>query len=278
MPELPEVETIVRELRRRHMVGRRITGVTVRWPGTVESGSRACFRQSLCDRKITAINRRAKYIVVSLSGGVFILIHLRMTGRLCLEGAFKLIPPAERLAVELDDKRVLRFIDPRKFGRWMITTDPERELARLGPEPLGKDFTVASFSARIRGRRRQLKPLLLDQTILAGIGNIYADEALWMAKLHPCRCSSGLTTQETAALYQAIRTVLRQGIQNRGTSLGQGKPNYKTPDGRQGGNQGKLKVFRRTGEPCPSCGTPIQRLVVGQRGTHVCPRCQIRPS
>ena len=278
MPELPEVETIVRELRRRHLIGCRISGVTLHWPGIVARKSLGIFANTLRLRRIETISRRAKYIVIGLNGGVYILIHLRMTGRFCLEKAPGHPYSAVRLELQLDDGRLLKYIDPRKFGRWVLTTDPERELARLGPEPLGKGFTVDYFSERIKACRRQVKPLLMDQSFVAGIGNIYADEALWMAKLHPCRSSDGLRHDEIDALYMAIRTVLRQGIRNRGTSLGRGKQNFKAPDGQHGGNQPFLKVFRRTGEPCHRCGTAIQRLVVGQRGTHVCPACQVRLS
>jgi formamidopyrimidine-DNA glycosylase len=275
VPELPEVETIVRELRRRHVIGRRITGVTLRWTGTVDCRSRARFVQAINSRRIESIIRRAKYIIVGLNGGVFILIHLRMTGRFCLEESSGHRYPSERVLLRFDDGRVLRFIDPRKFGRWILTTDPAHELSRLGPEPLEKAFTLDYFSSRIKTRRRQIKPLLMDQAFVAGIGNIYADEALWVAKLHPCRCAAGLSSEEIETLYRAIREVLQQGIRNRGTSLGHGNPNFKALDGRRGGNQHFLRVFRRTGKPCPRCRTPIQRLVVGQRGTHVCPVCQV---
>jgi formamidopyrimidine-DNA glycosylase len=250
--------------------------VILRWKGAVEQQSREQFEQTLCARRIESIERRAKYIIIGLSGGVFILIHLRMTGRFCLEKAPGCPNLSERLILQLDDGRILKFIDPRKFGRWVLTTDPARELAKLGPEPLEKGFTVDYFSNRIKDCCRQIKPLLLDQSFVAGIGNIYADEALWMAKMHPCRNTSGLSADEVDALYAAIRTVLRQGIRNRGTSLGHGKPNFKSPNGRHGGNQRFLNVFRRTGEACPRCGALIQRLVVGQRGTHVCPVCQVK--
>lgn len=278
MPELPEVETIVRELRRRGVVGCRIIGVRLHWPGVVGRVDPRRFERMLRLRRIESISRRAKYIVVGLDGGLSILIHLRMTGRFGLEKAPGQPHAAVRLEVLLDDGRTLKFIDPRKFGRWALTSDPARDLGKLGPEPLERGFTVAGFAGRIMGCNRQIKPLLLDQSFVAGIGNIYADEALWTARIHPCRRSSDLTRDEIKALYVAIRSVLGQGIRNRGTSLGHGKPNFKAPGGRRGGNQSFLKVFRRTGEPCPHCGTPIQRLVVGQRGTHICPSCQVRPS
>ncbi len=278
VPELPEVETIVRELRCRHVVGCRIDRVIVHWPGVIGNVAPRHFQRMLGSRRIESIHRRAKYIIVGMEGGISILIHLRMTGRFCLEKAPGVVRSSVRLELLLDDGRVLKFIDPRKFGRWVLTRDPGRDLERLGPEPLERDFTVAWLTERLKGCRRQIKPLLLDQTFVAGVGNIYADEALWSARIHPCRRALDLTDGEIKALHRAVRKVLRQGIRNRGTSLGHGKPNFKAPGGRQGGNQSFLNVFRRTGEPCPHCGTTIERLVVAQRGTHVCPACQVRPS
>lgn len=278
VPELPEVETIVRDLRRQRLVGRRIAGVTLHWAGVIGGQDPCLFERAVRRRGIQGIARRAKYIIFRLDGGVSILIHLRMTGRFQIEK-----PPVSRHAcaraeIRLDDGRVLMFIDPRKFGRWVLTDDLESALAGLGPEPLSGDFTADGFAARIRRFRRQIKPLLLDQSFVAGIGNIYADEALWGARIHPCRLSSDLTPADVKRLYRSIRTVLSQGIRNRGTSLGRGKPNFKSAGGRHGSNQSYLKVFRRAGMPCPRCGTTLRRMVVGQRGTHVCPLCQVRPS
>jgi formamidopyrimidine-DNA glycosylase len=278
VPELPEVETIVRELQCQRVIGCRIERVILHWPGVIGKVAPRYFKRMLRLRRIESISRRAKYIVVGLEGGIWMLIHLRMTGRFCLEKAPGQSRTSVRMELLLDDGRALKFVDPRKFGRWELTCEPGRDLEKLGPEPLERDFTVAWLARRIKGCRRQIKPLLLDQSFLAGIGNIYADEALWSARIHPCCRALDLTHDEIKALHRAVRKVLRQGIRNRGTSLGAGKPNFKAPGGQQGGNQLFLNVFRRTGEPCPHCGTTIQRLVVAQRGTHVCPACQIRPS
>jgi len=147
-------------------------------------------------------------------------------------------------------------------------------LPALGPEPLDPAFNAMAFEKRLRGQRRPIKTLLLDQAFLAGVGNIYADEALWEARLHPQRRSGGLTRAQAAALYAAVRRVLAAGIAHKGTSLGDGATNFARLDGHRGGNAPTLKVFRRDGQPCPRCGVTLRRIVVGQRGSHFCPRCQ----
>lgn len=166
---------------------------------------------------------------------------------------------------------MLRFHDTRKFGRWRLTQDPETVLSKLGPEPLEP---VRDFHKRLHAKSRILKPLLLDQTFIAGLGNIYVDEALWEAKIHPQRKSDSLTKSESASLMNAIRKVLKKGIRNLGTSLGHGKANFQLPDGESGRNREALNVFRQTGLPCPRCGTNIERIKVGQRSTHICAVCQ----
>jgi formamidopyrimidine-DNA glycosylase len=176
------------------------------------------------------------------------------------------------VVLTLADGRELRFTDPRKFGRMWLVPDPSAVLGKLGPEPL--EISAAEFSARLGARRRRLKPLLLDQAFLAGIGNIYADEALWTARLHPRRGSDSLRPAERARLRHAIQTVLRRGIRNLGTTLGGGGTHFVLPRGERGRNQEKLNVYGQTGLPCPRCGTKIRRIVVGQRSTHLCPRCQ----
>lgn len=277
VPELPEVETIARDLCRRGVPGHRIREVILGWPGVVGLAGRGSFIRGVLGRRILSIGRRAKYLVFALDSRDHLLAHLRMSGRIYLEPTGGK-HGSTRLSLRLDDGRWLEFVDPRKFGRWILVSDAEKVLGRLGPEPLGKDFTESWFRRNLLARRRQLKPLLLDQAFLAGLGNIYVDEALWAAGLHPCRSSAGLSTGEVHALYRAIRSVLRQGIRHRGTSLGNGQPNFRSPDGRHGANRSHLHVFRRTGQPCPRCGGAVERIVVGQRGTHVCPACQIRPS
>jgi formamidopyrimidine-DNA glycosylase len=276
MPELPEVETVARDLRRAGVEGRRIAAATVLWPRIVTGLSPREFAGRVRTRRIVAIGRRGKYLVFGLSGGLTLLVHLRMTGRLVLAATGAARGPHDHLVLRLDDGRDLRFHDSRKFGRWVLTAAPERILGRLGPEPLDAGFTSAEFADRLARHHRQLKPLLLDQAFIAGGGNIYADEALWEARLHPQRLSNTLSRSEAGELHRAVRQVLRRGIAHRGTSLGAGRVNFHSVGGRRGGNQSGLKVFRRTGGPCPRCGTAIRRLVVGQRSTHICTECQTR--
>ena len=274
MPELPEVETVVRGLRASGLAGRTIRAVHVRWSGAIEAPSAAEFVKALKGERVAEIARRGKYIVIRLGGGRHVLIHLRMTGRLRLVAASLPIEKHEHIILDLDDGSQLRYRDPRKFGRWCVPEDVAVRLGRLGPEPLDASFTAESFEERLRLRQGMLKPLLLNQSFVAGLGNIYVDEALWEAGLHPRRKSGTLTKAERRRLHGAIRVVLRRGILNRGTTLGRGSTNFQGIGGERGSNQRGLNVFRRTGEPCPRCGTPIVRLIVSQRSTHVCTRCQ----
>jgi formamidopyrimidine-DNA glycosylase len=170
----------------------------------------------------------------------------------------------------------LRYQDTRKFGRFCLTSNPQEILGKLGPEPLSDGFTVDCFHAMLQARKRLIKPLLLDQGFIAGLGNIYVDEALWKASVHPLRVSSSLSKKEVAALHHAISLVLKKGLANLGTTLGSGAGNFYSVAGRKGRNADKLFVFRRTGEACTRCRTPIQRIIVGQRSTHICPHCQRR--
>ncbi|MCE9613549.1 MAG: bifunctional DNA-formamidopyrimidine glycosylase/DNA-(apurinic or apyrimidinic site) lyase [Lentisphaerae bacterium] len=277
MPELPEVETVVRGLRHGGLIGRRVQSVTVHWPRTIAMPSAAEFSRRLAGTCITAVTRRAKYIVMTLSSTDIITVHLRMTGKLLFARTGAPRNPHEHIILALDDGRELRFHDTRKFGRWHLVSDATQVLGHLGPEPLSAAFTPAILAATLRRHRRMLKPLLLDQTVVAGLGNIYVDEALWEAALHPCQSTHAVTTEQAARLHAAIRTVLQRGIRSQGTTLGSGATNFYSVAGRRGRNQDGLMVFRRTGDPCPRCQTPIQRLVVGQRSTHVCPVCQPPP-
>lgn len=275
MPELPEVETVVRGLRRRRLKGRGITGGRVQWPRTV-GGDASVFLEQITGKRISSIRRRAKYIVVDLDSGGYLLIHLRMTGRLQVVGRETERSPYERMALSVDDGRELRFIDTRKFGRFLYRDEVSSILDQLGPEPLAPDFTPSVLRRCVSGHNRQIKPLLLDQHILAGLGNIYVDEALWIAKLHPCRQSGALRRPDYVHLHAGIVEALRRGIANMGTSLGRGQTNFYSVSGRRGRNT-ELNVFRRDGEGCPRCGTIIERIIVGQRSSHFCPRCQRRP-
>lgn len=277
MPELPEVETVVRGLRRAKLCGVRIAGSRVLWERTIAGVSPADFHAALDGVAIETIDRRAKYILMGLSSGQYLLIHLRMTGSLRVVAKETANDPHERVAILFADGRELRFRDTRKFGRWYLVDKPDKLLGRLGPEPLDRSFDDVTFVRMLRAHRRMLKPLLLDQSFLAGLGNIYVDEALFAARLHPCRIASRVPSVAARRLYVSIQSVLRLGIARMGTSLGQGAVNFYSVAGRRGRNQDALQVFRRDGEACPVCGTTIQRLLVGQRSTHVCPRCQPVP-
>ncbi|MFU8780297.1 MAG: bifunctional DNA-formamidopyrimidine glycosylase/DNA-(apurinic or apyrimidinic site) lyase [Kiritimatiellia bacterium] len=277
MPELPEVETVVRGLRRSGICGKRIEGARVGWSRTLSGMTPDRFSAAICGVSVVKITRRAKYIVMQLSSGSCLLIHLRMTGSLRVTAADAPKDPYERVALLFADERELRFRDTRKFGRWYLVADANEVLGRLGPEPLSGVFSVDAFASMLATHRRMLKPLLLDQTFLAGLGNIYVDEALFTARLHPCRIANTLQLDEISYLYDAIRAVLQLGIARMGTSLGAGAVNFYSVAGRRGRNQDALQVFRRDGLPCPVCGNVIARIVVGQRSTHVCKHCQPLP-
>jgi len=277
MPELPEVQTVVDDLIAAGVPGTRITDARVFWPKTIADQNPAVFSRQLRKRTITAIFRRGKYIIFHLQPELHLLFHLRMTGRFVLARAGTHRTRHDHLIIRLDDSRQLRFHDTRKFGRAYLKPTHQAITGHLGPEPLSACFTAKKLAARLAARKRQLKPLLLDQTFIAGLGNIYADEALWEARLHPLTNSQKINAAQATKLHRAIRKVLRQGLQNAGTTLGNGQANFYSLERRTGRNRSFLNVFRRTGEPCPSCAKPIERLVVGQRSTHICPHCQSVP-
>ena len=276
MPELPEVETVVRELNSAGLVGRRIAQARVCWRKTIAAPAEpARFASEIRGRTILRLARRGKFIVAELSGDRTLLVHLRMSGHLDMLPARARARRHDRVVWTLDDGRQLHFEDVRKFGRVWLVRDPAQVLRKLGPEPLA--ISTVAFAARLAVSARQLKPLLLDQTFLAGIGNIYSDEALWAARLHPRRRSDTLSTAQAAGLLQAIQAALRQGIRNLGTTFGAGNTHFVLPRGERGRNQEQLKAYGQTGAPCPRCGTPIRRILVGQRATHICPKCQCAP-
>jgi len=277
MPELPEVQTVVDALHAAGIVGLSIIGVDVRRARNVAGMRAAVFARRLRGRAIAAVQRRGKFIVMPLDDGTTLLTHLRMSGQLVWRQPAEPCDPHDRVAITFANGRQLRFHDTRAFGRMHLVADLRGILGRLGPEPLGSAFTVKTLADLLQKRARMLKPLLLDQTQIAGIGNIYADEALWLARLHPRRGSNSLRDAEIGALYRAIRHVLRKGIRNLGTRLGGGEPNFTLPGAGRSRNHERLNVFRRTGQPCPRCATPIRRLVVAQRSTHICPQCQPEP-
>jgi formamidopyrimidine-DNA glycosylase len=272
MPELPEVETIARRLRdgwadAPALPGRRIESVTVRWPRHIATPSAARFRRAIAGNLVHDVQRRGKYLVFPLDRGT-LLIHLKMSGDLQLASPGAAPDPFDRTVFHLDGGWELRFSDARKFGKAFLVDDPNRVLGKLGPEPLERGFTCGALAEILRARRRALKPLLLDQGVIAGLGNIYVDEALHRARLHPLRRSDTLSDSEVRALWRGIRLSLQRGLRHHGASIDWVY--------RGGDFQNHFRVYQRTGEPCPECGTPIKRLVVGQRGTHICPACQRR--
>ena len=277
MPELPEVETVVRDLNASDLIGLRVANAAVRWKRSIAAPSWSRFASEIQGLEIQGFSRRGKFIVARLSQGFTLLVHLRMSGRLHVAepSAQTRRRTHERVVFRLSDGRELRFSDTRKFGRLWLVRDPSAVLGKLGPEPLA--LAAAGFSALVSARSRLLKPLLLDQTLIAGIGNIYSDEALWEAQLHPRRKSDSLSAREAATLLRAIQLVLRRGIRNLGTTLGAGKTHFVLPRGGSGHNQEHLSAYGQTGNPCPRCGTKIQRILVGQRATHLCPACQPKP-
>ncbi|MFZ1984506.1 MAG: bifunctional DNA-formamidopyrimidine glycosylase/DNA-(apurinic or apyrimidinic site) lyase [Desulfatitalea sp.] len=274
MPELPEVQTIVNDLIAAGLIGRNITRAKVYWPATIATPSVDRFCHRLCGRTILHIRRRAKLILLELDSGALLAVHLRMTGRFQWGDAAQPRNKHIHVVLTIDDGRTLCFHDTRKFGRFYLMEDPRTFLGRLGPEPLAPDFNVARFRRQLVGRQRQIKPLLLDQTFLAGLGNIYVDEALWTARVHPLRRADTLSPDEVKRLHAAIRHVLRQGVKHAGTTLGRGPGNFYSLDNARGGNDAHLKVFRRTGAPCARCRGIIKRIIVAQRSTHLCEQCQ----
>ncbi|MBO8138279.1 MAG: DNA-formamidopyrimidine glycosylase [Desulfotomaculum sp.] len=273
MPELPEVETVKRSLERL-ITGSAITDVNVLFPKVVKSHTPGDFKASLAGCKIKSLARRGKYLLVHLSGDKTLVIHLRMTGRLVYLEEKDDLPRYAHVIFYLEGGKRLVFADMRKFGHINLIPTAQLknmpELKKLGPEPLGKEFTVQYLQQELRKRRTKIKALLLDQTFVAGLGNIYADEALHLAKIHPERTAQGLTGSEAAGLHHAIIKVLEQGIKNRGTSFS----DYVDGEGNIGTNQYQLKAYQREGEPCSNCGTIIERKKVAGRSSFFCPQCQ----
>ena len=269
MPELPEVETVVRALRR-PLIGQVITAVRNTWPRHIATPTLPEMQMRITNQRIEAITRRAKYLVFHLSDGETLIIHLKMTGHLFVTSVETPVDKHTHTVFELASGQELRFQDMRKFGRVYLVEDTQEIFGKLGPEPLEDTFTVEQLMERLNGRSRTLKPLLLDQTFIAGVGNIYADEALFDAGLHPERKADSLTTEQINALHAAIQKVLQLGIEREGASIS----NYIKPDGSKGDMQNAVAVFRRTDMPCWQCGNPIRRIVLGGRSTHFCPNCQ----
>ncbi len=270
MPELPEVETIARALREGGRDGvpilnRRIEDAALYWERTLATPPWDAVAARLVGQRVQAVGRRGKVLILTLDDG-HLLFHLRMSGDLRVEPQSAPRQKHDRLHILLSDGVRLTFNDPRKFGRAWWADDPAEVTGHLGPEPLSADFTPEWLAAALAGRKRAIKPLLLDQTFIAGLGNIYTDEALHRAGIHPLTPANRIPREHVHALWQAIRTVLEEGIRRNGASIDWVY--------RGGGFQNDFRVYHRAGQPCPTCGTPVRRIVVGQRGTHLCPRCQ----
>ncbi len=273
MPELPEVEMVVRGLRE-PLVGRTALGVWVDWPNTLRGMPSEDFAARIHGQTFRAINRRAKYIVCQLDHDLLV-VHLKMTGRLYVTDD-EAVHESDRwvhFRLQLDGGRQLRFSDARKFGFVRLTNDFDTLAPGLGVEPLEDEFTVEYLTEQLARHHKAIKALLLDQTMIAGVGNIYADEALHLARIHPLRPSNSLDTDEITALHEAVRHVLAAAIVAEGASINW----YRKPDGTQGTMQTRFAVYGREGQPCPACGTPIEKIRVAQRGTHFCPVCQPAP-
>ena len=267
MPELPEVETIRRRL------ATCLPGLTVHSLNvadeTVSQQSEAELRKLLNGRRVRCLRRRGKYLILDF-GEALLIVHLRMTGQLVFKAEDSARRP--RFTIAFAPATDLFFYDTRRFGRvWALTPDEEDQFfAKLGVEPLGADFTPVLLRALAQGRRAPLKSFLIDQRHIAGIGNIYADEALFRARLHPLREAGSVGPREAQRLHAAIQEVLRLGIEHEGSSI----ESFIDPAGRRGSFQEILNVYGRAGQPCRVCGTPVERIVVGGRGTHSCPHCQ----
>jgi formamidopyrimidine-DNA glycosylase len=269
MPELPEVETIKNCLLPQ-VVGRRFTDVTLLWPRLVRQPSLLEFRQRLVGQTIKDVSRRGKYLIFSLLGGERLILHLKMTGVLLLQPSSTPVEPRTRAVLHLDNGTDLRFRDQRKFGAMWLVGDEMAVLGKLGVEPLSDDFTPEMLGKLLQRHAMPIKALLFDQNIIAGIGNMYADEALFAARISPLRIARDLSAEETKRLQHAIRQVLTAAIGHGGASVN----TYQQPDGQPGTAHFFFKVAHRRGERCYICNTPIGRITIRGRGTYFCPNCQ----
>jgi formamidopyrimidine-DNA glycosylase len=270
MPELPEVESVRRAIAPA-LEGRTLEHVEIEDARLTRPEDPLAVAAELTGERVEHVDRRGKYLIVRFSSGRALLIHLRMTGSLLSE-------PAEashlRALLRLDDGSTVGYRDVRRFGTWLLLEPGELEPylgARLGEEPLVAAFTARGLAERLEGRRAPLKAALLDQRTLAGLGNIYVDEALWYARLHPLRPARSLARPELQRLHRAIRKALELGIARQGSTLS----DYRLPDGSSGTMQKEFKAYGRTGEPCDRCGTVLEKTRVGGRSTWFCPRCQV---
>jgi len=269
VPELPEVETVRNELEP-YVVGHSISGVTLFWEGMLRQPSPKELYTRITGQEINAITRRGKYLIFSLSSGDLLIIHLKMSGSLLIGKDSS--PPTKytRAIIHLDKGTNIFFSDPRKFGTMQLMKDNGTVFTKLGPEPLAASFTPEVLAQRLSKRKASVKAVLLDQGFVAGIGNMYADEALFSAGVHPLRTASSLSQGEIERLYHAIQQVLWAAIGNRGASI----INYLRPSGEPGTAHFQFKVAHGRGKNCPNCDTPLRRIVVRNRGTYLCPKCQ----
>ena len=270
MPELPEVETIARGLANA-VTGKTVASVTVRLPKVAVAPPGERFETALAGETFRSVGRRGKYVVIGLASGRRLAVHLRMTGRLIVQAPGTTVPyPYTNVCLTFTDRSRLCFADVRKFGRMRLLAAGDPWDADGGIEPLSEGFTSEAFVSMLDGRRTPIKTFLLDQTRIAGVGNIYACEALWEAGIRPSRPSSKISKPARRRLHGAVRNVLHRAIEARGTSV----DDYVDAEGLRGGFQNQLAVYGRLGEPCPRCGKPIVRTVIGQRGTWWCRGCQ----
>ena len=275
MPELPEVETIRRQLEPA-LVGRVLAEVEIFDHRLVQPRDRAEVAVELRGERVVAVGRRGKYLLVRFASRRALVVHLRMTGAFLVGSAAATAIPHLRALLVLDDGVTVAFRDVRRFGTWTLLEPGELRpylAERLGPEPLGA-LSAADLGARLARRQAPIKAVILDQSTIAGVGNIYADEALWRSRIHPLRPAAGLDATEVRSLHRAIRAALNAGIARQGATL----RDYRAPDGSSGGMQDEFKVYGRDGEPCPRCGCELAKIRVAGRGTHFCPRCQPPPT
>jgi len=270
MPELPEVESIKNELLP-HIVGRYISSLTMFWSGIVHQPSVEEFCSRLIGQKITVVARRGKYLIFSLGSGEALIVHLKMSGSLLLKPLSAEPDKYTRAIIYLDNELQLCFRDPRKLGAMWLVGDIDSIVGKLGPEPLAASFTPQLLLERLAKRGAPIKAILCDQTFVAGIGNMYADEALFSARIHPLRLGKSLSQDEVERLYHSIQEVLSLAIGYKGASV----DTYLRPSGELGTAHFHFQVAHRlSGNLCPVCGTPIERIAVRNRGTYFCPKCQ----
>ena len=273
MPELPEVETVKNQLVP-HITGRTVRSVELLWEGMVKGMPVEEFLKRIRGQKILKISRCGKYLLLALSSGEYLVIHLKMTGSLRLGKDGDTEPPRfTRAIIHLDDGQEIYFADPRKFGVLKVIDSLHHVESKLGPEPFEAEFTEKYFIDSLKKRKTPIKALLLDQKFLAGVGNMYADEALFASKIYPARSADSLTRNEARKLYHAIRDVLTAAIGSGGASL----VTYYHPDGSKGTAHFQFNVAHGQVKNCRVCGTPIERMVVRGRGTYYCPHCQPKP-